>query len=152
MGVIANFYQKAQKENVLTGIIISDLIAFIAYVIFPAGIIFFGDFQMVLGVVIGTYFALKNLKEGQTTLKYGMIVAIGGSLLTAFSMYFFDWTIYVIAAIPFPTIIIFSYILEALIIGLAIGVIEGLLIKTKPRKSLIEDGLDDAFFESLKTK
>jgi small basic protein len=108
---------------------------------------------MVLGVSIGTYFTLKNIKEYQTPLSYGMIAALGGSFLTATSMYFFDWTVYLFAAKPFPSFIIFFYILEALIIGLIIGIIEGLYFKMRqPIKTIHNHGVDDAFYESLKSK
>lgn len=153
MGFISNLYQKAQKQNILAGIIISDIIAFIAYVIFPYGFAFFGDVQMVIGVLIGTYFALKHLKKDQTPLKYGMIVALGGSILTAISIYVFLWTIYLIAATFFPLDIITFFILEALIIGLVIGLIEGLYFKNKLSKTnIIKNDTDDAFYESLKMK
>ena len=153
IGIIADLYQKAKQRNMLGGIIISYLITFIAYVIFPAGIFWFGDFQMALGVAIGTRFSLKNLKEDQSPLKYGIITALGGSILTAISMSVFDWIIFSFD----PTIeyslgiILFSYLLEALIIGLVLGMILGLYFRSKYRDKVKQSkqNLDD-LYESLK--
>ncbi|MEJ2279248.1 MAG: hypothetical protein P8Y70_16130 [Candidatus Lokiarchaeota archaeon] len=49
---------------------------------------------MVIGVLIGTYFALKNIKEHQTPIKYGMIVALGSTIISGISLSFFDLTVY----------------------------------------------------------
>jgi hypothetical protein len=153
IGIIADLYKKAIKWNILGGIIFSDLIAFIAYVIFPAGIFFFGDFQMVLGVAIGTRFALKHIKEFQSPIKLGIIAAVGGSILTAVSMIVFDWTIF-----SFDTTlsynflnIFFLYLLEALIIGLSLGIIIGLYYRSKSTNiNKSKENLDE-LLESLKT-
>jgi len=151
---IADLYQTAKKWNVLAGIIISDLITFIAYMIYSGGIFRLGDIQMVLGVAIGAYFALKNMKEYQTALKTGLITALGGSILAAISLSVFDWAIFsFVFPISFLDIFIY-YFLEAVIIGLSIGLIEGLYFRMKKPKRLISDDDldDDIFYESLKAK
>jgi hypothetical protein len=100
-----------------------------------------------------TYFALTHLKEHQTPLKFGIIVALGGSLLSAISMSIFDWTIFSFAIEINVLSIFLFYFLEALIIGLAIGLIEGLYFRRKlSKKIIINDDIDDAFYESLKSK
>lgn len=109
---------------------------------------------MVLGVAIGTYFALKNMKEYQAALKTGLITALGGSILAAISLSVFDWAVF---SFVFPTSfsnIFLFYFLEAMIIGLSIGLIGGLYFRMKRPKRLIsnDDLDDDIFYESLKSK
>lgn len=156
MPFIARLYEKAKEMNILAGAIISDLIAFIAYAIFYSGLIFFGDIQMVLGVAIGTYFALKNLKEDQAPLSTGLFTALLGSLLSAISMMMYDLTAFylILRLISFETLLkeIFFYLVEALIIGFAIGLIEGLYFKRKKPKFIRQDDIDEEFYESLRTK
>jgi hypothetical protein len=154
MGTIANLYNKAKQWNILAGIIISDLIALIAFVIFPSGIILLGDLQMGIGVIIGTRFALKNLKQNQTPLKYGIIASLGGALLSATSLSVFEWTISLISVIIRNLLfsIIFSFVLEALIIGFFIGMIEGLYFRSKHPKKVNQNNKKlDELYESLKT-
>lgn len=154
IGTIADLYQKTKQWNILGGIIFSDLITFISYLIFPAGFFYFGDFQMVLGVAIGTRFALKNLKEFQSPLKLGIIVALGGAILSAISISFFDWIIFAFdSTLEYSLFyIMFFYLLEALIIGLALGMILGLYFRSKHPKRVDKnnDKLDE-LYESLKT-
>ncbi len=154
MGTIANLYNKAKQENILAGIIISDLIAFISYVIFPAGIIFYGDFQMIIGVIIGTRFALKNLKTFQSPLKYGILAALGGTILSAISMSIYDWTIFSLGTGIENSLlyIILFYLLEALIIGLFIGLVQGLYYRSKyPQKENKNNETLNELYESLKS-
>ena len=91
--LITDLYQKAREKNVLAGLIIIDLIAFISYMIFPAGIFYLGDLQMSIGCIIGTIFALKNIKSNQSFLLYGAIVSLGGTILTAISCIAILWWI-----------------------------------------------------------
>lgn len=150
IGIIANTYEKAKQRNVLGGIVISDLIAFIAYVIFFSGFFWFGDFQMVLGVAIGTRFALKHMKEFQSPLKLGLTVALGGSILSAVSMFIFTWVIYFFN--PALLDFFFLYILEALIIGLFLGIILGLYYRSKYNNDVNKGKHKyDELFDSLKT-
>ena len=134
----------------LGGIIISYLITFIAYVIFPSGIFWFGDLQMVIGVAIGTRFALKNLKDFQSPLQLGIITALGGTILSAVSMSLFDWIIF--SFVYSLGIILFSYLLEALIIGLCLGIILGLYFRAKhPNNTEKGNQKLDELYKSLKT-
>ena len=150
IGIIADLYQKAKQRNMLGGIIISYLITFIAYVIFPSGIFSFGDFQMMIGVAMGTRFALKNLKDFQNPLQLGIITALGGTILSAVSMSLFDWTIFLF--VYSLGIILFSHLLEALIIGLCLGIILGLYFRAKhPNNTEKGNQKLDELYKSLKT-
>jgi hypothetical protein len=111
---------------------------------------------MIFGVTIGTYFALKNLKKNQATLNTGLIVALLGSLLSAISMIVYDWTVFVLIFRVTPLGVflneIISYFIEVLIIGIVIGLIEGWYFKRKRPRIIINDDIDEEFYESLKTK
>ncbi len=152
MPFIINLYKKAKEKNIIAGIILIDLIAFISYLIFYSGIFYFGDLQMIIGCAIGTRFALKNAKPNQSLLKYGLIVGLGGAIITAISYSFFDWMAFSTTqgfSFVLLMMILGSFLIEALIIGLLIGgIISGYYYYTgkfSSEKTLI----DDEFYESL---
>ncbi len=152
----ATLYQKAREKNVLAGIVIVDLIAFISYVIFSAGIFYYGDLQMCIGCIIGTIFALKNIKSNQSYLKHGIIVGLGGTILTAISCSIFDWII--LSSInglnlSYFLIILGFFFIEAIIIGIIIGLTIGgimWIFYHSKDKSLREKSIkEDEFYEGL---
>ncbi|MFW9941588.1 MAG: hypothetical protein ACFFFT_11150 [Candidatus Thorarchaeota archaeon] len=152
---IANLYETAKEKNILTGLIIIDLIAFISYIIYPAGFlpILQGDIQMVIGCIVGVRFALKNIKSNQYYIKHGIIVGLGGTMLSAISMTIFDWIILsgIEEISPPPFIVLFSlFLIEALIIGLLIGVIFGSYYSYKNRTPPEISSKEEEFYESLK--
>lgn len=125
MPFIASLYQTARERNILAGIIIIDLISFISYIIFPTGIIYFGDFQLIIGCIIGTRFALRNIKSDQSFIIYGVIVGLGGSILTGISFTMYDWVVYYSNNPSMVLISLEFYLIEAIIIGLLLGFILG---------------------------
>lgn len=114
------FIDDARERNMYSGLIIVDIIAFISYIIFPAGLIYFGDIQMIIGCIIGTRFAIKNIKPNQAFLSLGIVVGLCGCVLTGISYSLFDWLVY--SSSLFLNLIIFElYLVEAIIIGLVFG-------------------------------
>lgn len=108
--------------------IIIDLIAFISYLIIPSGVVYFGDIQMILGCIVGVRFTLKNIKPNQSFFIYGIIVGLGGSLMTGISLTMFDWVYYSESSSfsLFMLLIVFEfYFIEAIVIGLTVGSIVG---------------------------
>lgn len=155
MPVISNLYDKAKERNILSGIIIGDLIAFFAYLIFPSGLIFFGDFHMAIGVIIGVYFGLSHKKEMQSYIKTGLIIGILGALFIGISFAFFEWTIYIIRiSFSFTSLFLFLgiFIVEALIIGIPIGGILGLYFRAKGKPSPQRSKKEEDFYRSLEEK
>lgn len=149
---IANFYDKAKEKNILSGIIIVDLITFISYLIIPSGLIFFGDFQMIIGVIIGVYFGLSNKKKHQLEIKLGLVIGFFGALLAAISMTMVEWVSFTasqgLSIITF--LFYFSFfMIEAVIIGLAVGILLGLYIRRKNRRIILDDEIDEDFYKSL---
>ena len=149
---IANFYDKAKEKNIFSGIIIVDLITFISYLIIPSGLIFFGDFQMIIGVIIGVYFGLSNKKKHQLEIKLGLVIGFFGALLAAISMTMVEWVSFTasqgLSIITF--LFYFSFfMIEAVIIGLAVGILLGLYIRRKNRRIILDDEIDEDFYKSL---
>ena len=150
---IANLYETAREKNILAGLIIIDLIAFVSYMIFPAGIIYLGDLQMFIGCIIGVRFSLKNIKSDQLYIKHGIIVGLGGAILSAFSMSIFDWIIFsgIEEFSPsFFIVIIGFFLIEALIVGLIIGLIVGGYYSYKNKTPPEKSSKEEEFYESLK--
>ena len=118
------FLDDARDKNILSGLLLIDVIAFISYLIFPAGLIYFGDIQMSIGCLIGTRFALKNIKPNQSYLNIGLVVGLCGSVLTGISFSLFDWTVFS-SSLLLKLIIFELYLLEAIIVGILFGGIFG---------------------------
>jgi len=88
---IANLYRKAKENNVLSGIIIFDIIAFLSYIINPISFFYASDIDLIFGGIVGLIFALKNRKEYQNALKTGVYVGFFGAILSAVSISVFEW-------------------------------------------------------------
>jgi cation transporter-like permease len=155
MPFISNLYTNAKRNNVLSGIIISDIIGFICFAIYPLGLFYSGDIQMIIGSIIGTRFALKYRKSNNHLLKLGIFISLGGTLLTAISISSFAWIIALLQTSGgfslFPSIFI-PKSLVAIIVGLLIGVVIGFLYHLKNQKLLTKPLVNDEFYESLKEK
>jgi hypothetical protein len=152
MPSISEIYEKAKEKNLLSGIIIADLIAFISYLLFPSGILFFGDLHMIIGVSIGVYFGLKNKKKEDSEMKTGLIIGVFGAFLTAISMSLFEWILYITFSGFSVTALLFYliwFVLEALIIGLVISLIFALYFRIKRKKIIIGSKVDENFYKSL---
>ncbi|MFX1571540.1 MAG: hypothetical protein ACFFB0_02245 [Promethearchaeota archaeon] len=149
---IANLYQYAKENNLLAGMIITDLIAFIAFLIFPAGIFFSGDLQMIIGSLLGVYFSLSHKKQGQSEIVTGLTVGITGTIFTAISLSFFEWMIYAQNSPISLFFVIIIFFIEAIVIGLAVGILLGFLFARKKRGIIVDKETDEKFFESLKER
>ncbi|MFX1498470.1 MAG: hypothetical protein ACFFBH_13165 [Promethearchaeota archaeon] len=139
-----------KEKNILSGIILSDLICFISYLIFPSGLIYVADIQMLIGDLWGTYFALKYLKKKQNYFKNGIAIGLGGASLSAISIFLFNATLAL--GTPLETILLFLLVMliEAIIVGLIAGALIGyyFVIKEGPTKKLTV--AEKEFYDSLK--
>ena len=142
-------YQNARKNNILAGFIIIDLIAFISYIIYPFGIIYLGDLQMIIGSIVGTRFSLKNIKSYQSYLKHGIVVGLVGTILSAISMSIVEMIVY---PANFAIVIIELFLIEAFLLGLIIGGIIGSYYRYKNKVPTKTSSIEEDFYESLKEK
>ena len=155
MPFINDLAQKARKRNVLSGLIIIDVIAFISYTIFPSGIFYFGDIQMILGCIVGTRFTLKNIKPNQSYFLNGIFVGSVGAILTGISFTMFDW-VYFSGILNYSYLMLLTifelYFIEAIIIGLLLGFIVGGYYNYKNKTQTKSSIVEDEFYESLLEK
>ena len=148
----ANLYEQAKANNIISGIIIFDLITFLAYILNPVSIIYPGDIDMIFGAIVGLTFSLKNRKINQKSINIGLLVGILGAILSAFSFTIFRL---VLELIIFGSILIsfFIFYLSNLILALVIGSIFGGLIgyyySKKNEEIKSRSSIDDDFFEDL---
>ena len=152
MPIIAQIYEKAKEKNIISGIIIGDLITFIAYVIFPSGLVFVGDFQMIIGVLIGVFFGLSNKKKPQSEIRLGLMIGILGALFAAFSLSMFEWILYTIfqGFSSGALLFFFSFfMIEALVIGFPLGFLSGFYFYRKNRRIILKSKIDEDFYRSL---
>ena len=152
---IANFYDKAKEKNIFSGVVIVDLITFISYMIFPFGLFFYGDFHMILGVLFGVYFGLSNKKKHQLEVKLGLVIGFIGALLAGISLTMFEWVSFTISqGLSIMAFLFFFsvFVIEAVIIGLAVGVLLGLYFRRKRRRINLQGKIDEEFYKSLEEK
>lgn len=115
----------------------------------------FGDIQMIIGCTVGTRFTLKNIKTNQSFFIQGIIVGLGGSLLTGISYTMFDWIVFsgILRFSLFMYLLIFElYFIEAIIIGLALGCIVGGYYNYRSKTQIESSSVDKKFYESLVDK
>ena len=86
MNRIRNLYEKAQENNVFAGIVIVNLFSIVFFLINPIPILLPGDLPLLLSLILGQLFALKNRKKGQKSFYVSSIVGLVGGLLSAFSL------------------------------------------------------------------
>ncbi|NVM17577.1 MAG: hypothetical protein HWN80_07660 [Candidatus Lokiarchaeota archaeon] len=125
--LIANLYSKAKENNMLSGIIIFDIIAFLSYVINPISIIYAGDIDLIFGGIVALIFALKNRNENQIAFKTALIVGLFGAILSAVSISVFEWVFFIVY-VGFNFITFWSLLLTFLIIAIIVGLVLGLII------------------------
>lgn len=152
MPLIADLVKKAREKNTFAGMIITYLIAFISYIIYNSGIVYYGDIQMIIGSIIGTRFALKNIKSNQSFITQGIYVSLGGTVLTSIAFTIFDWFAFseILRYSLLMLLTIFElYIIEAIIIGLIVGGIVGGYYNYKNKNRIESTTIKEECYESL---
>lgn len=147
-----NLYEQAKQNNIISGIIIFDLISFLAYLINPISIIYPGDIDMIFGAIVGLTFSLKNRKIDQESMKTGLLVGFVGAILSAISFTLFRLVLeLIIFGSVFTSFIIFylSNLILALVIGLIFGLLFGYYYSRKSEKTKAKSSIEDDFFEGL---
>lgn len=125
-----------EKNNVSFGILISAGIVFLCYILTIAFPIYFGaqgDIFVIPGTIIGCYVAFRYRRENQTYIKLGILVGIGGAVLSTVLIAFYYF-------IFLPNIIFFFLIIVSLIIfyilfGFTTGYILAMIYLRKEEKS-----------------
>lgn len=148
---IANLYTRAKENNILSGILIFDIIAFLSYVINPFSIVYVGDIDLIFGGIVGLLFAFKNRQKDQTVLKTSLYVGLIGAFLPAFSIIVYEW---IFGSIPFLELLI-TFLLIAIVIGLVLSLTFGFIYYRKDLKqsSLKSDSkYTDEYLEDLLKK
>ncbi|MDX1798120.1 MAG: hypothetical protein R3255_05685 [Candidatus Lokiarchaeia archaeon] len=107
---------------------------------------------MIIGCIVGTRFTLKNTKPNQSFIIYGLLVALGGSILAGISYTMFDWVYFlgVTSTDPFTLLITFEYyLIEAIIIGLLFGTIISYYYNRKNKTDIKTSAVDKKLLESI---
>ncbi len=122
------FYTYIKEHNILSGILIFDILSVILFPITPFRLFIPGDIDIIFGALIGILWAIHHRENSQKIWKIMISVGILGGLLSTISV-----TIIVIIIFqPTPAfneiLIIFSfnlvvYELLSLVIGIMIGII-----------------------------
>lgn len=156
--IIADIYSKAKEKNILSGIIIYDIIAFLSYVINPISIIYASDIDLIFGGIVALLFALKNRKEDQTAFKTAFSVGLTGAIISAVSISVFEWVFFIIfTGFDFITfwVLLITFTLIALFVGVVLSLLIGYIYHSKDRssrKSKSNSKYDDEYLENLLKK
>ncbi|MEE9379680.1 MAG: hypothetical protein V3V33_16770 [Candidatus Lokiarchaeia archaeon] len=147
---------KAREKNVYTGIVISVLVSVVSYIIISIislavgvvvyrGYFLFADLEYLLGTVFGVIFFLKNRREDQSILKFGIIVGIVGAIISSIFISLYQWILL------FYFYYFLVYLAYSLISGVFIGLLFGAILSAyfmyKEVKG--EKYIDDDFYKDL---
>ncbi len=125
-----------QKNNMGFGITISSIIVFLCYILTITFPLYFGaqgDIFVIPGTIVGCYISFKYRNEHQTFMRLGIIVGIGGAVLSTILIAFYYF-------IFFPDLVLFFLIIVSIIIfyvlfGFTTGYIMAMIYLRKEEKS-----------------
>ena len=132
---IASFYSKAKEHNIISGIILFDIITFLSYIINPISIIYPGDLDLIFGGVVGLLFALKNRKNNQSVMIQSFYVGFLGACLSALSISMLELIFFIVFVYSIITLLSFliTFISMAFIFGLVLSLLLGYIYYRKDR-------------------
>ncbi|MFX0023483.1 MAG: hypothetical protein ACFE9S_14250 [Candidatus Hermodarchaeota archaeon] len=147
-------------QSVFRGIIISAVITFIAYLIISIasilvgvvlfrGLFLFADVQFAIGNIVGIIYFIKNRQPDQSFLKYCIMIAIVGGVLSALLISVYQWIL--LLSVEFFLLYLVSGLISGFFVGLLVGVITSVYAMYKevkeesPEKKEVDDVLKDIF-------
>ncbi len=153
---ISDLIKKARERNIEAGIILFSLFSFFIYIStrrIYAGYLLFADLQLLIGVIIGVRFTLKNQKTEQATLKTGVITGIGGGALAILFISVYEWIGFSLVE-GFNIIVFFIFFGFYIISGGVIGLLMGALVSTyymylEVKRPDEDKHIDEDFFKDL---
>ena len=153
---ISDLMKKARERNIEAGIILFSLFSFFIYIStrrIYAGYLLFADLQLLIGVIIGVRFTLKNQKTEQATLKTGVITGIGGGALAILFISVYEWIGFSLVE-GFNIIVFFIFFGFYIISGGVIGLLMGALVSTyymylEVKRPEEDKHIDEDFFKDL---
>lgn len=130
---IANLYSKAKEHNVISGIILFDIITFLSYIINPISIFYPSDLDFIFGAIVSLLFALKNRKDNQNVMKQSFYVGLFGACFSALSLSVLEWSLSI--GLSFFTFLSFliTFLIVAFIAGSVLSLIFGYIYYRKDR-------------------
>ncbi|MFW9969393.1 MAG: hypothetical protein ACFFDF_04270 [Candidatus Odinarchaeota archaeon] len=139
-----------EKLYVLGGVIITNLISFFLSIILPLNLVYTGDLQMVIGSIIGISYTLKKIKSNQSKSVYGIIVGLGGNILTVILFIMLEGLVLSWSLMVTPLMLmsrIEFYLIEAIIISLGTGIIIGGYYDYKNKMLIKSSSKDEILLE-----
>jgi hypothetical protein len=124
---------RAREQNIYAGIIISALVSTLSYIIISiisiaigvpvyTGYFLFADLEFLLGTIFGEIFFLKNRREEQSYLKFGIIVGVVGGIIASIFISLYQWILL------FYFAYFVAYLVNTLISGIFIGLLIGAIL------------------------
>ncbi|NHJ26246.1 MAG: hypothetical protein EAX89_16830 [Candidatus Lokiarchaeota archaeon] len=138
-----DFLSYVTEKNLTFGIIITCVITFFGFVIYPYfGIFAYGDIYLIIGLILGEFFIFKFRKESQPFIKTGVLAGIGGGGFSSLFITIYVWilysNIYGYNILDF-FIILLNYIVFYVLFGIIIGYLFGTIyIRKEPRSDSLE--------------
>lgn len=140
MPSIAEIWEKIKEHNVISGILIFDLISFFSYLLDPFKIIYPGDLDFLFGAIIGAIFSLKYKNRNNFKMDYyktSIITGCFGGLAAGLSASLFFYPVYIIpklgAGFSQFALIFIPNIAVAIIIGFIVGILIAIYYSRKKK-------------------
>lgn len=86
MNIIRKIFEELKKRNVMTAILIIDVISTILFFLNPFMIIISGDIDLFLGILVGLLYIVKKKEPDQNPLGICMKTGIFGGLISSISL------------------------------------------------------------------
>ena len=127
------------KYNIVSGILLFTIIAFVGFMIYPGlFVIWYGDIYYTIGAISALILTFKNRKPHQLFIKTGIIVGIGGAVISSFLISIFQWFLYILL-VNMDIFILGAYIMNFTPFALIIGIIIGYFYGSYKRKQVERD-------------
>jgi len=138
-----DFLSYVNEKNLVFGIIITSVITFIGFVIYPSlAILTWADIYLIIGLIISEIFVFKARKESQQFIKTGVLVGLGGGGFSSLFISIYWWILYsnnlgynIINFFRILSQTIIFYLLYGIIIGYLFGTI---YMRKEPRSDSLE--------------
>ncbi len=138
-----DFLSYVNEKNLVFGIIITSVITFIGFVIYPSlAILTWADIYLIIGLIISEIFVFKARKESQQFIKTGVLVGLGGGGFSSLFISIYWWILYsnnlgynIINFFLILSQTIIFYLLYGIIIGYLFGTI---YMRKEPRSDSLE--------------
>lgn len=120
-----------KEHNIISGILIFDLISFFSYLLNPLFVFYYGDLDFLFGAIVGTIFALRyenRYSVKKDLYKIGIITGSFGGFASGLSATIFFYMVNYLPTQGANIAGFFTILIKQIAIAIVIGFLIGILI------------------------